>query len=398
MKRLKRFKTPHKRYWKDVEVCYCVKDEYFKLTKDVTFDKRKIVSRVATDFNVNKKTLRGWINKWKTDISWMPFDTSNHGLFHRIFTDKEEEGIMDYIDMNYISEGEYFSDKEFQTLAFEAFEMIHGNDDEIPNFSCSAHFIHNFKERHDVSSRLAHFKQRNAPKTNENVSEEINSFKATVQSIIEQARLNGEPVINGDETGFQILPNSIKTWAYKNSKNISINTLDSTKARVSVMASITSNNEKMPLFIIASANTEEEKEDLIGEINQPNQSSFSTKSYMTTDNFIEYLQFLRKQFNSNTTINLIVDSYASHKSLRSLVKAKQLNINLIFIPSGLTDKLQPLDIAVFAPLKKIVNSKIARFLFGNKCEVQMKRTVQFIQEAYDELSIDNLVNAWDQYY
>lgn len=302
MKRLKRFKTPHKRYWKDVEVCYCVKDEYFKLTKDVTFDKRKIVSRVATDFNVNKKTLRGWINKWKTDISWMPFDTSNHGLFHRIFTDKEEEGIMDYIDMNYISEGEYFSDKEFQTLAFEAFEMIHGNDDEIPNFSCSAHFIHNFKERHDVSSRLAHFKQRNAPKTNENVSEEINSFKATVQSIIEQARLNGEPVINGDETGFQILPNSIKTWAYKNSKNISINTLDSTKARVSVMASITSNNEKMPLFIIASANTEEEKEDLIGEINQPNQSSFSTKSYMTTDNFIEYLQFLRKQFNSNTTI------------------------------------------------------------------------------------------------
>lgn len=107
--------------------------------------------------------------------------------------------------------------------------------------------------------------------------------------------------------------------------------------KVSVMASITSNNEKMPLFIIASANTEEEKEDLIGEINQPNQSSFSTKSYMTTDNFIEYLQFLRKQFNSNTTINLIVDSYASHKSLRSLVKAKQLNINLIFIPSGLTD-------------------------------------------------------------
>lgn len=84
--------------------------------------------------------------------------------------------------------------------------------------------------------------------------------------------------------------------------------------------------------------------------------------------------------------------------MRSLVKAKQLNINLIFIPSGLTDKLQPLDIAVFAPLKKIVNSKIARFLFGNKCEVQMKRTVQFIQEAYDELSIDNLVNAWDQYY
>lgn len=91
----------------------------FRLKNDDTFDNCKIVSRITSDFNVNSKTLRGWINKWKTDVSWMLFDTQNHGTFHRIFTDKKEEGIMDYIDMNYISEGDCFSDKEFQVLTFK---------------------------------------------------------------------------------------------------------------------------------------------------------------------------------------------------------------------------------------------------------------------------------------
>ncbi len=79
--------------------------------------------------------------------------------------------------------------------------------------------------------------------------------------------------------------------------------------------------------------------------------------------------------------------------------AKQLNINLYFIPSGLTDILQPLDLSIFAPLKSKVNSKISNYLFGNQeKEVGMKRTVTFVQKAFEELSIDNLVYAWSQYY
>ena len=102
---------------------------------------------------------------------------------------------------------------------------------------------------------MVHFKQRykNNPKSDNTYI--IDEFKATIQSVIESARLKGEPVVNGDETGFQILPDCIKTWAYKNSSNVSINVLDSTKERISVMASITSTNCKLPLFIIAGANS-----------------------------------------------------------------------------------------------------------------------------------------------
>lgn len=118
---------------------------------------------------------------------------------------------------------------------------IYKNVENPPNFNCSKHFISDFKNKFDVSSRLAHFKERNENYTQNNSVEDIEIFKATIKSVIEDANQKGEPVINADETGFQILPNSVKTWAFKGSKNISIDTKDSCKERISVMASISSN-------------------------------------------------------------------------------------------------------------------------------------------------------------
>ena len=190
-------------------------------------------------------------------------------------------------------------------------------------------------------------------------------------------------VVNCDETGFQILPTSIKTWAFKNTKNISINVLDSDKDRISVMASITSHNEKLPLFIIGKGECIEEAEEQLGEMLYENTFTFSTKSYMNSECFCQYLEFLRSQYKQNQIINLVLDSYSSHTSKAAIQKAKSLNIKLIFIPSHLTDILQPLDVAIFAPLKSITNSKIKRLLIDPKKKtIGMPTSVKFLQQAW----------------
>lgn len=143
-----------------------------------------------------------------------------HGTFNRIFTDEQEANIVEYIDTNYIQQGKYFSDSAFQTVAFEAFDEIYKDSDNIPKFQCSSHFIFDFKNRHRISSRLAHFRQRPVNKTQEQIDEEINDFKSQVRNLIQSKQNTNEPVINADETGFQILPTSIKTWSYKNTKNV----------------------------------------------------------------------------------------------------------------------------------------------------------------------------------
>ena len=77
---------------------------------------------------------------------------------------------------------------------------------------------------------------------------------------------------------------------------------------------------------------------------------------------------------------------------------KTLNIKLIFIPSHLTDILQPLDVAIFAPLKSITNSKIKRLLIDPKKKtIGMPISVKFLQQAWKELSDSALDNAWEQY-
>lgn len=144
-------------------------------------------------------------------------------------------------------------------------------------------------------------------------------------------------VLNADETGFQILPTSIRTWAFKNTKNISINIGDSDKDRVSIMATITSDFNKLPLFIIAKV--EDEAEEQIGQLIDNNVYTFSEKSYMNSNCFKLYLEFLLDQYPQNQTIHLIIDSYASHTSKLALKTAKSLNIKLYFIPSHFTDLL-----------------------------------------------------------
>lgn len=112
-----------------------------------------------------------------------------------------------YIEDNYIEPYDYFSNSHFQPLAFEAYDNIYRDAEGPSKFSCSKTFITNFKNKYCISSRLAHFKERN-DNLNENVNyEEFDFFKAQIRSIIENAQINKEPVVNADDTGIQILIN-----------------------------------------------------------------------------------------------------------------------------------------------------------------------------------------------
>ena len=164
------------------------------------------------------------------------------------------------------------------------------------------------------------------------------------------------------------------------------------------MASITSNYEKLPLFIIVKAKSPEEAEDKICEMIDRNQFTFSVKSYMNTECFIQYLQFLRDQYPESQKINLIIDQYSSHLSKLAQETAQNLNIELFYIPGHYTDILQPLDIAIFAPLKSKANSKIRRLLLDDSIkQIGMKTALAILQEAWRDLPESTLANAWELY-
>lgn len=290
------FGQPQNKYSKEPGLCEKIKSQYFSLKQDEWVDNKKIHNMLNEEFGVPLSTLYRWTNKWEINPKWSPADTSVHGNFHRIFNDDEEKNMVEYIDSNYINPGNYFSGIHFQSLAFEAFDEKFGEEEDMPHFNCSPQFIQDFKERNKITSRVAHFRQRPVKKTDEEITNELNEFKIQIQSLIESAQNSDEPILNCDETGFSILPTTIKTWAFKKAKNIVVNVNDDLKNRISVMATISSDNQKLPLFIIAKADNEDDAMDQLGELINDNQFTFSNSSYMNSDCFIKYLYFLRSLY------------------------------------------------------------------------------------------------------
>jgi hypothetical protein len=60
---------------------------------------------------------------------------------------------------------------------------------------------------------------------------------------------------------------------------------------------------------------------------------------------------LKLEFPGDETIYLILDCYSVHWSQEIGSCARDLGINMKFVPAGMTDRLQPPDRAVFGTLK-----------------------------------------------
>lgn len=387
------FGIPHINYKKERELCEQIKNRYFELKNDPLVSKCNILTILHEQYRVSRSTLVGWQKKWEiTEPDWMPGDVHNYSNAKRIFPDSVEEGVSDYITENYIKQGYYFSDKEFKNVMFRAYNM---EDSITKDFHCSPGFIVDFKNRHRFSSRKAHPKKR---PNKELTIEEMQIFIAQIKSLIVSARKKDEPVINGDETGWRILPPYLRTWALKNAKNIIIKAHDDEYAHISAMASVTSDFKKLPLFLIAEGSKEEDMEKQLGDDIYPHVGTFTKKAYMSTDAFIEYLKFLRSQYSDEKKIHLIVDSYSSHKGKKVEETIKDLNISLTYIPDGYTDSFQPLDIAVFAVLKSIANAKLSQFLLDNPDDpIGMEKSVQVLIESWDQISEETIERGWAQY-
>jgi hypothetical protein len=109
-----------------------------------------------------------------------------------------------------------------------------------------------------------------------------------------------------------------------------------------------------------------------------------------------YFAILRQELYREGPLIVILDAYAAHRSPEVREIAGVWEIQLVFIPPGCTDKLQPLDRRVFGVLKSYARrlwrkqyresgcAKTTRSMMaGNPCEAWRRITVRLIQEAWD---------------
>ena len=74
--------------------------------------------------------------------------------------------------------------------------------------------------------------------------------------------------------------------------------------------------------------------------------------WMTSDVFYNWFCKFAER-NTQRPLLLIMDGHSTHLNLKLIRKAREENITLLKLPAHTTDRLQPLDVCCFGPLKKI---------------------------------------------
>lgn len=380
-------------------------NDYSKFEKDIPAvlnrlinTKRGDLKQVSQETGIPYSTISRWHQQLGKNTRFNPLDRK-WGQHSRIFTDAEEDAIADYIFENYIQKGSYFTDEDFVEIAMEAWRekyipILNSTDPDekkkFKPFSCSRGFIQDFKYHHMFSSKVFHIKRRANPDSDIE-TKFMNEMKELFNNVPH------DRILNADETGWKLFPRGILTWGETGIDNVSRNGSINDKSQVTILATITAHNQKLPLLFVAQGQTERCEEGQLGDIGY-HWKTHSSTGWVTDDVFSFYLHKLREFYDDDKEIHLVMDLYPSHITEKIKEDASALGIVFHFIPAGLTDYYQPLDRTIFGILKAKAR-KLFRVRQQGEADLSATKAdaCQDMIAAWEGISYIHISQAWELY-
>lgn len=344
-------------------------------------------------YGIPYTTARRIIKKWKEDHTFRNYDYSARG-HRRIFTQAEEEAIGVFLRENVIERGYLFTDQDFRQWIMQAYLEKYRDTEEIRDFNASNGYIYDFKRRNGFSSRRAHFKRR-CDSSNARIDPWISKITDLLRTVPR------ERILNCDETAWKMFPNGLLTWAIKGSEGVSIAITRDEKECLTALATIRADGTKLPLMIIAKGKTELVEQTQLGDVGF-HVTGHSESGWMTQENFEKYLKWIRQESGHDEKLYLILDLYPVHWTDETKEMAAGCNIELLFIPAGCTDQLQPLDVRCFGALKATARRVFRQYytddLFVNPgSKITKQSMVQALTYAWEHLDTAVVEEAWSVY-
>jgi hypothetical protein len=163
------------------------------------------------------------------------------------------------------------------------------------------------------------------------------------------ARYARDRVVNVDETNWRVVAAGFLTWANKGSESVNCQIDNNDNEGVTVIAAVDAAGGTLPLKIIGKGKTRR----CLAGFQAPEDvwTSFSASGWTTSDVMCQYLREMRLKMYPDGPLLILLDTYTAHRTAAVRATAAELKIDLIFIPPGCTDRVQPLDRRVFGVLK-----------------------------------------------
>ena len=347
------------------------------------------LTSLARANNIPTETLRRWHDNILADPDWRPGD-AKWGEHRRIFSEITERTMAEYIRSEFISKHRIFTTEDFQAIARDWYRRTYWNSDKAPRFTCSRSFIRGFMRRNRFSLRRQHFKRR-PPATVAAIDDWIQNLSVLLDTH------DNDLILNCDETAWRLYPNNILTWWNTGDDDVSIHVNGDEKGCFTVLATISASRKKWPLFFVAKGKTQRVEHSQIGGVSE-HWRTHSESGWMKGELFCEYLKHIRAEIPTGDRIFLICDVHSSHRTQPVKALAAALNIELLYIPPGATDQLQPLDRTVFGVLKSEAR-RLFRIRTSHDPEIKRSKrdAVAEMITAWQMLSESSLESAWAIY-
>ena len=253
-------------------------------------------------------------------------------------------------------------------------------------------WLEKFKKRNNIQRYRAHGEAGSAPL--ESLTEERTKLRRLL------GRFTLDRIYNIDETGlfYRMPPNQTLS-----SKPVLGQKKDKTRITVLLGVNATGTDKLMP-WVIDNA----KRPRPFSRINLqrlPVHYRANPKAWMNSSIFEEILRHLDNHFRAqNKKILLLVDNASSHISSQQ-GNSDVLNlthVEVAFLPPNTTSHLQPLDAGVIKSFKAHYKRNYCRHILKlfeegkdiNKEKVNIKEAVDYLADAWENVSSDTIFNCW----
>jgi hypothetical protein len=350
------------------------------------------VRRLSLRLNIKERTVRQWREKLIQFPEWRPYATLS--VRSRVFSEAEERYLADFIRCNLLNEQRFCPRK-------------------------------GFLKRNGLAIRKPHLKRR-PPKCDAAFTE--------FQRQMNEAYTNFTPahIYNCDETSWHTVPGNLRTVANPGEEGVVNFVGADAKECTTAIATISAAGEKMPMWLICRGKTDRCERAVRTELakhvhNGTLLVTHQPAGWCDGNIAIQYLEWLRS-VDHNEAIVLIWDIYSAHRNPEVKAVANRLNITLIFIPPGMTDRktiepyrfsiekqggaellqvkspersgaprwsascvLQPLDRRIFGSLKARAKS---RWIAGLSARINKFVSFRYMMAAWKGITETEIWKAW----
>lgn len=364
---------------------------YTNVTKLRFLDKLEKTTDSIREFAKRKNISISMLMKWRKNRNLIELSDPRGfkvETYYEAYYAKIEESIHAAI-LDARSEGRPINYKWIQRMA----KMINTQlpeSDRHENAAFTNGWVKKFLVRYDLGVR------RKSSCRNPSVAygHVVEKFQRDILEIIHNYGIHKNNIFNMDETGCYFGMSPDYTIDKIGTKKISIVTNSASKKRFTCVFTIRADGTALkPLVIFKGKNRPKNLSIPEGIFSVEYQSN----AWMTRDLMKKYIESL--PFSDEPKL-IIMDAFIVHKNTEILKLLQEKNYHTIFVPSGFTDILQPLDVGVMHPFKSAIKDVFTNWsneqeFVNDRLPIPKPNTVlSWVNECFHGISNEIIQNSF----